>query len=692
MTRIIWAGSIAALLAVAPLAAQKPDAAETLLQTAIKQEVVDGNLAGAIEGYKKALAVAKGNRFIAAQALVHMAECYQKLGDAQSRKIYEQIVRDYGDQKEAVALARVHLAGSSAQPSGQTARQIWTGPGADTSVSLDGRYLSFTDWTTGDVAIRDLATGSNRRLTHDGRAALSSGFSDDSVISPDSRQVAYNWWDAAGRYELRVVAIAAQEGVRPRTVYTSDESYVEPLAWTPDSNQLLMLRTLKDGTSQLAMLPLKDSAKGDQSTVHVLKSLGRWESAASLSPDGRTIAYDTPDGGISLLVVDGSLETPLDSKNLEDSSPLWTPDGSHVVFLSGRSGTTSLWMIPVEGGRATGPAELLKTNVGSMSPMGIIKSGALYYSSSEVRRNISVAQLDTALKVTKPPTPASERFLNSNGRGAWSRDGRYLAYFSFRGARSNPKSRATLVIRTVATGKEQDLALDFRGYEHSFAAPPRWFPDGRSVLVVGDRPRQPGVGYYRVDLSSGKAELLLYTKKEGISALEPELSPDGKTIFFYTHDDGPEKLMRFDIENRRETELRQAEAMVSIAVSPDGTQLAYLHKGSIEVMPAAGGEPRTVYRAPGGTSPQSTVTWMPDQRNLLFVQSSGMGAQDTHVLWRVPLDGSAPDQVGISRTGGYPFTVQVHPDGHQIAFEWREAADTEIWALENFLPKVTTKK
>src|SRR5258706_9134928 len=105
MTKRMWTGLAAALVMMAPLAAQKPEAAETLLQTAIKKEVVDGNLAGAIEGYKQALAAAKGNRAIAAMALVHMADCYRKTGDAEARKLYEQVLKEYGDQKQAVALA-----------------------------------------------------------------------------------------------------------------------------------------------------------------------------------------------------------------------------------------------------------------------------------------------------------------------------------------------------------------------------------------------------------------------------------------------------------------------------------------------------------------------------------------------------------------------------------------------------------
>lgn len=92
MTRTILAGLIACFLA-AQLPAQKSDA-ETLLQTAFKREVVDGNLSGAIDGYKKALAGAKGNRAVAAMALVRMAGCYRKMGDAQAQKLYEQVMKD----------------------------------------------------------------------------------------------------------------------------------------------------------------------------------------------------------------------------------------------------------------------------------------------------------------------------------------------------------------------------------------------------------------------------------------------------------------------------------------------------------------------------------------------------------------------------------------------------------------------
>src|SRR5579863_3923960 len=124
MTRVMRIGLAATVLLGGRLAAQKPQAPETLLQTAIKKEVVDGDLKGAIEQYKKV--AQSGVRPLAAQALVHMAECYQKLGDNESQKIYEQVLREYADQKEAVALARAKLGVAAASNPGGTTRQLWT--------------------------------------------------------------------------------------------------------------------------------------------------------------------------------------------------------------------------------------------------------------------------------------------------------------------------------------------------------------------------------------------------------------------------------------------------------------------------------------------------------------------------------------------------------------------------------------
>src|SRR3990172_7340187 len=219
----ILIGIVSAMLVMAALAlgAQKPDDVERKLKAAMNTELVDGNLKAAIEQYKKV--AQRGIRPLAAQALVHMAECYQKLGDAEARKIYERVVREFADQKEAAATARTRLGGNATtQNAGIVTRQVWSGPNVYIygSVSPDGRYLSFVDQETGDLALRDLANGKDRRLTNQGTGFEST---QGSVISPDGKQVAYSWDNRDGTSDLRLIGLNGSGPATPQVLYDNED-------------------------------------------------------------------------------------------------------------------------------------------------------------------------------------------------------------------------------------------------------------------------------------------------------------------------------------------------------------------------------------------------------------------------------------------------------------------------------------
>src|SRR3954451_6487742 len=99
--------TIAAIIfAVALPAVADEKKANELIQAAQAKETVQGDLKAAIQLYGQAVKESGANRGLAAKTLLRMAESYQKMGDAEARKIYEQVVREYADQKEAVTLAR----------------------------------------------------------------------------------------------------------------------------------------------------------------------------------------------------------------------------------------------------------------------------------------------------------------------------------------------------------------------------------------------------------------------------------------------------------------------------------------------------------------------------------------------------------------------------------------------------------
>src|SRR5438093_7827505 len=147
-----------------------------------------------------------------------------------------------------------------------TVRRICEGPPGTIlgGPSPDGRFLSCVDPETGDLALLDLASGQRRRLTRK-PSRQSTEFAYFSVVSPDSRHIAYAWFNEDKFYELRVVTV---DGSDSRVLYRNEEAgFVQPSAWSPDGREILTLFFRKDNISQIALVSVADGS------VRVLKSL-----------------------------------------------------------------------------------------------------------------------------------------------------------------------------------------------------------------------------------------------------------------------------------------------------------------------------------------------------------------------------------------------------------------------------------
>jgi hypothetical protein len=79
---------------------------QELYQQALVQERAAGNLEAAIQLYQDAARNSGGDRTLAAQALIGAARCYELLGKANAREIYDDVARNYPDQQQQAAIAR----------------------------------------------------------------------------------------------------------------------------------------------------------------------------------------------------------------------------------------------------------------------------------------------------------------------------------------------------------------------------------------------------------------------------------------------------------------------------------------------------------------------------------------------------------------------------------------------------------
>jgi Tol biopolymer transport system component len=682
---LIAIATVALTAAVVGAAGDAAQDAERQLKTAMNTELVDGNLKLAIEQYKK---VADGsNRALAAQALLRMADCYQKLGDREAQAIYQRLVRDYGDQVDAVASARARLGRAVAATTARGDRAAWTGPNVDLfgQVSPDGRYLTYVDWGGNmNLMVHDLVTNTDRALTAT-PAVQFSQFPEFSAISKDSRQVAYSWFNESGRYDLRVLPLTGAAGSEPRIVVKSNDDIrsIAPADWTSDGKWIAANVRRADGSGQIALVNTADG------TLRVLQSVDwRGSNRIVFSPDDRYIAFDIAPGDsdaerhVQVMAIDGSSAAAVVADKSRNVVMAWAPDGQ-VVFASDRSGDMALWGMAVVNGKAQGRPELLRRDIGSPVSLGLTKSGSLYVYKAASANFVQVVPLDLkAAKVGQAGAGAFQRFVGTGGELSWSADGNSLIYKS---CGSEPRPACAINIASIATGEVR------QGWpKMTYLGGLRRSGDGQAFFASG-RDGKGRQGLYRIDARSFEIAPLITPRPGSVE----QWSPDGKTLYFRR--DGA--VLARELTTGAERELfRQDETRTtaaSIKVSPDGRFIASVSGPVLYVIPTAGGSATEVLRAKNGEAFDGyRAEWTPDGRWLLLPKT--FAPEPRVELWLVPMfDGGAPRKVDVDTSafvlagGGFA----IHPDGTQLAYVGAAGKKgAEVWALENFLPAQGTKR
>jgi len=658
---------------------------EVALQAAIRTETIDGDLRRAIQQYE---AVAKGSdRGAAAQALLRMADCYQKLGDAQALSTYERLVRDFAEQTQAVATARVRLSASGASSAAVVARQLWTTTQFNqVTIASDGRTAAIKNPNSPEIQIRDLVTGRSVpfKVATD---PTSEAYSEWPVLSPDFKQIAYTWAGPETNWNYQLRISANQPGAKP-TPLGNTFPYMYIRGWTPDGKSVLV-DLLGAGTAQIAWISTVDG------TVRPLKT-GGWESFGlpALSPDGRFIAYDVPveagkpDREIRVISSDGTTESIVVRAPGINASPAWTRDGGRLAFVSNRSGTMGIWTVAIKDGHSDGSPALLKADVGDGELVGFTATGTLLYNQRIGAQDVFAMDLDPALGTLRGPRGRLvDTFVGSNLNPSASPDGKLLTYLSQRFQGLSGRG-AQLVIRSLENGEERVMPTIFRG-----AGKPLWLPDGQGLIVLA-RNGQNHTTIYRVDLTRSRIVTLLDTGKTAPQLAA--LSPDGRTVYFSSRaTDTPYKnqVMVYDLASGRRSDVAHEGTSRDMAASPDGRSIAFVAtetgtppvRADLYVADADGGNVRSVLTASTPAEFPTALAWSADSRFIYFVRR-GSGA-----LWRVATAGGTPALVGeLSKDA--VGTIDISADGRRVIYGAGGPPTIEVWALENLLPKAGSSK
>jgi len=677
--------------------------ADQLFEKALYLEEAKGELQGAIDLYSKIVENKNADQSFQAKALLHIGLCYEKLGMKEATKAYQRLVSNFPAQKNEVAIARERLSKLIIPESSKeiVLRQLWTGQGVDDfgSVSADGEFLTFTDWGTGNLMIRNLKTGENKPLTREGSWKSPEQYAEFSLISPDGKQVAYMWFSArgdTGSYELRLMQTDNQS---PTIIYTCNKNeYMVPELWLSNNKKIIVQKYIGRDKWQLSSIDLTSKK------ISLLKEkipAPSGLSNLSLSPDEKQIAFDFQNPSekdnydINLMSIDSKNELPLIEHPANDRLVGWLPDRNELLFTSNRSGTYDLWVVNASNPKSFGTPLRIFSNIGEIRPLGFKQDGSLYFGGHSSIAESFILPLDqsTGRILNSPRTT----FLGPIFDICWLPDGESLACRQY-----SPDQKFTLGIYNIKTALTRILT------DNIFVpGSVRISPDGKSILAMGIDRQKSGdkdyaAGLYSIDIKTGNYTAIIMFKRDSdiISNLgkEVEWDKDGKCIF-YTRNN---QIKKYNIETGEEKILYSYKNLSSFTPtlrrSFDGTHLLFdgipgmnttgkLKEGETYLLsiPENGGEARIICNAMfAGTVLLKKISLSPDGKYIYF---SAITPETKSVIYRIPETGGTPEIVWHSKD--YNITgISIHPDGKQIALS-TSAFQAEISVIENLNRKVS---
>lgn len=223
----------------------------------------------------------------------------------------------------------------------------------------NGRMIGYSAYEDdgSHVYVRDLTTGSARRVSFDIGVNLTPAF------SPNGKAVVFAYGSDAS--DLWTVQLQGGEGPVRITVGRGSEN-VQP-TFSPDGRRIAFTSgrlgrpeiyiTDADGTNPQW---LTTTGFGDQS----------YRSDPSWAPDGRSVAFQTQIEGRFQVATINLRDRSVKQHTIEgiNEQPSWAPDGRHLVFTSNRGGSRQMWVLDTESGRMRQLTAGAPARMGAWSP------------------------------------------------------------------------------------------------------------------------------------------------------------------------------------------------------------------------------------------------------------------------------------------------------------------------------------
>lgn len=386
---------------------------------------------------------------------------------------------------------------------------------------------------------------------------------------------------AFGGAERKIASVFAPQ---PFRTYLPDPH----VDWSPDDRFLGVSESLANsGTQHRITLVSVSTGEKKALTEGGEKIFGDY--SPRFSPDGRKLAFSRVSAfGISdVFVLDltsgmspAGRPRRIPSADLWNAGPVWTPDSTRLIFVSGTLKNTRLSVADADGKSPPEMLPLLDSGIGSfdIAPIGHNQLRLVYTRSQHDADIWKIPLNQFPARPAEAAKVVDSSYVDTYPR--FSPDGTKFAFVSNRSG-----SDEIWVANSDGSQPLQLTKLRAGGIGR-----PAWSPDGLRIAFALHSTGASGI--YGIGVADGRVQQIV---SGGADESFAEFSPDGKWLYFSSMRSGAQRTWSIPAKGGKPVLLFDHAAR-SLLVSPAGSRVVYLGQDdAVYLQPWPRGEPSKIF-------------------------------------------------------------------------------------------------
>jgi Tol biopolymer transport system component/tRNA A-37 threonylcarbamoyl transferase component Bud32 len=545
-------------------------------------------------------------------------------------------------------------------------QQITHAPGIeiDPAISPDGKMMAYAAGPESQMHLytRQIAGGRTINLTES-----FPGNHRWPQWSPDGTRIAFQSGEAT------IYVVPALGGIPKQLVEPSPEVIVRTPSWSPDGKQFAYVQDRNIYVCSIdGGKPRKIAEAFDPYSL-------------SWSPDGSKIAYVSGNpafvfgrpiiGNIapsSIWIVSTIKGVPfqMTNNNYLNVSPVWTPDGRNLLFVSNQGGSRDVYQLPLSASsEPSGPPIRLTTGLNAHTISISIDSNNLAYSVFTYTANIWSIRIPKGEAVSiSEAQPVTEGGQAIEGISV-SPDGKWLVFDS------NRSGNQDIYKMPVGGGEYEQLTTN-----PSDDFIPSWSPDGKEIVFYSFRK-----GNRDIHLMTADGRSIRQLTDDPAQERYPDWSPNGKQLVFMSDKTGRQELFVFS-RSKEDFDWGAPKQLTFDGGkyprwSPDGSLIAYTYDASLRVILPEGGDPQILVSShdPATIPVPIFPEWSSDGQTIYY---KGYNNEGDSSFWSVPVVGGKPKLlVRFDDALRKSIRIEFATDGSRLFFTLTDSK-SDLWVMD----------